>query len=30
MLELLVNNDWQNAYFQVAAEGWLVEEKSVA
>ncbi len=30
MLELLVDNDWQSAYFQVAAEGWLVEEKSPA
>jgi hypothetical protein len=30
MLELLIDNDWQNAYFQAAAEGWLVEEKSVA
>ena len=30
MLELLVNNEWQGAYFQAAAEGWLVEEKSIA
>jgi hypothetical protein len=30
MLELLVDSDWQNAYFQAAAEGWLVEEKSIA
>jgi hypothetical protein len=30
MLELLIDHDWQNAYFQAAAEGWLVEEKSVA
>lgn len=30
MLELLVDHDWQSAYFQAAGEGWLVEEKSIA